>query len=169
MSACNDLTGKRFGRWTVIKRAENSSNNRSQWVCICDCGNVKTVKRCDLSNGRSKSCGCLRKDNTSTMFSKHNKTKTRLYRIWSCMKTRCYNTNAVRYNDWGGRGIRICNEWLNDFMTFYNWAISNGYTDKLTIDRIDNNGNYTPLNCRWATVAEQSKNRRKRKTQELHR
>ena len=91
---------------------------------------------------------------------KHGKRKTRLYRIWANIKTRCYNTNDPHYERWGGKGIIMCDDWKNSFKAFYDWAIANGYNDKLTIDRIDNNGNYEPLNCRWTTVAEQNQNKK---------
>lgn len=165
MSACRDLTGKRFGRWVVLMRAENTITNRSKWLCKCDCGNIKTVKLHDLRNGRSKSCGCLRKEITRKQFSTHHKTNTRLFRIWASMKTRCLNPNASRYKDWGGRGIGICAEWKNNFQSFYDWAISNGYSDDLSIDRIDNNGDYSPDNCRWITQKEQMKNTRRVKNE----
>ena len=90
----------------------------------------------------------------------HGKRNTRLYRIWSNIKTRCYNVNDPHYSNWGGRGVVICDEWINDFQSFYNWSISNGYNDTLTIDRIDNDGNYEPSNCRWITVKEQNQNKR---------
>ena len=161
MSITKDLTGKKYGRWTVIRRDTNDKNNRSRWVCECECGNTKTLKLCDLRNGRSKSCGCLRRENTSKMFSSHQKTNTRLYRIWASMKNRCLNPNASRYKDWGGRGITVCEEWKNNFIAFYEWAMTNGYSDNLSIDRIDNDKGYSPDNCRWATLTEQMRNTRR--------
>ena len=150
-----DLTGKRFGRLTVVERAENKNGYR-RWKCKCDCGNETVVYSANLSGGKTKSCGCL----CSEKKSKHGLCNTHLYRIWASMKDRCYNTKAQRYEDYGGRGIIICGEWLNSFDVFYNWAISNGYKDGLSIDRINNYGNYTPLNCRWVGVKTQSNNRR---------
>jgi hypothetical protein len=102
------------------------------------------------------SCGCLRKAGSHRT---HNLSDTRLYRIWGNIKSRCYNTNIRQYKDYGARGITVCNEWLNSFEVFYEWAMANGYSEELTIDRIDVNGNYEPSNCRWITMKEQSKNR----------
>ncbi|WP_097026146.1 hypothetical protein [Clostridium peptidivorans] len=159
MPAPVNIIGKKYGYWTVIKRSKNI-NGRSTWVCECKCGNRKIVKLHDLRNGRSKSCGCLRKETTSKNFKTHNLTNHRLFSIWSCMKTRCYNPNATNYERYGARGIRICDEWLNDFMNFYNWSMGNGYKDDLTIDRINNDGNYESSNCRWATIEQQANNKR---------
>ena len=109
-----------------------------------------------LKSGKIKSCGCLNKQGNP----KHGLRYTRLYRIWINMKTRCYNKNTNRYKDYGARGITICNEWRNDFMSFYNWSMNNGYDENLTIDRINNDKNYEPSNCRWITVKEQNRNKR---------
>ena len=154
-----NLIGNKYGRWTVIDRAENI-NGRTAWICKCECGTEKVIKIHDLRNKRTNSCGCLRKENTKSMFSKHGLSNHRLFKIWTSMKTRCYNKNATNYERYGARGISICDEWNNDFMKFYNWSINNGYSDNLTIDRVNNNGNYEPSNCRWATVKEQNSNKR---------
>ena len=162
-----DLTRQKFGRLIVIEKAGHSKGNRLQWLCKCDCGNFKITTSSDLKSGKVRSCGCLRKETTSKMAKsrsksriKHNKSNTRIYRIWSTMKQRCYNSKCFSYKWYGKKGIKICDEWKNNFIFFYNWAIDNGYKENLSIDRIDVNGNYEPSNCRWITIREQQKNKR---------
>lgn len=152
-----DLSGKKFGRLTVMKLCERFSDEKVAWLCKCDCGNLKKVRATHLSSGLIRSCGCLRKEGSHTTHghSKHS----RLYRIWGDMKTRCYNPNGTGYSRYGGRGIQICDEWRNNFQSFYDWALANGYSDALSIDRKDVNGGYYPENCRWETKHVQSINK----------
>lgn len=160
-----DLTGQRFGRLLVIRRVECEKHGEAKWLCQCDCGNETAVFGYLLRSGKTSSCGCSKHDETFRNKKKEQSTVhggcgTRLYRIWIGMKNRCYNPNAAKYKDYGGRGITICAEWKNDFPAFRDWALSHGYTDALSIDRIDVDGNYEPSNCRWATAKEQRHNRR---------
>lgn len=156
-----DLTGQRFGRLTVVDRAENDKRNQAKWHCRCDCGTDVVVYSYNLRNGNSKSCGCLNRENLhSGMRTTHGDRRTRLYRIWCNMLDRCNNIHASRFPNYAGRGISVCQEW-HEYTSFKDWAIRNGYRDDLSIDRIDVNGNYEPCNCRWATKEIQDNNKRR--------
>ena len=160
VSKLKDMTGKKFNKLTVISRAENSNTGQARWNCKCECGNVIAVDGFALRIGNTRSCGCLKKEITTKRNTTHGKSKTRIYRIYTHLKERCYSKNDKRYDDYGGRGIKVCDEWLHDFMSFYNWSMDNGYTDDLSLDRIDVNNDYCPENCRWVTIKIQENNRR---------
>ena len=157
MTALIDLTGQRFGKWFVLKRMQNSKQDKAMWLCRCDCGQEKTVLSSNLRGGYSKSC---RSCQISYRNTTHGQTGTRLYNVWTGIIARCENPNGEFYYCYGGRGIKVCKEWRNDFSTFYKWAIANGYEKGLSIDRINNDGNYEPSNCRFVTMAIQSRNNR---------
>lgn len=161
-----DLTNKQFGRLTVIKRTGThttpNGGKTPTWLCICECGNCVEVLGSNLRKGNTKSCGCLQKEyaHQQTNTLRHGEEGTRLYKIWQQMKYRCSNSPSNNhYDNYAARGITVCDEWANDYSTFAEWARQNGYSDELTIDRIDVNGNYEPSNCRWATMAEQNRNK----------
>lgn len=157
MSRLIDLTGKKFGKLTVIKRAENNKNHQTMWLCKCDCGNEKIILGNNLKNNTTKSCGCLRKNFNHII---HGKRHTRIYNIWRNMRKRCQKEYDNHYKYYGARGIKVCEEWDESFQSFYEWAMKNGYTDELTIDRINVNGNYEPSNCRWVDIKTQNNNKR---------
>lgn len=151
-----DLTGQTFGRLTVLKRNGNDRDKTALWICECVCGNFVTVRSASLRSGKTRSCGCLAREQSTT----HSMSKTRIYNTWAKMKSRCNNPNTRSYKDYGGRGILVCKEWNDNFASFYQWAITHGYDETLTIDRIDVNANYTPDNCRWISKSAQATNRR---------
>lgn len=167
----NDLTGRRFGRLLVLNRSENNTNyNKPKWICQCDCGNIVEIAGNCLTTGWTRSCGCLKAELDHKRTKTHGDTvsgkTTRLYTIWSDIKQRCLNKNNPAYPYYGGRGIRICNEWAEDYSIFREWAYNNGYNDaagkyECTIDRIDTNKDYCPDNCRWVSMKIQGNNTRR--------
>lgn len=163
ISHFKNIAGKKFGRLLVTKYAGRDYRGRSYWECLCDCGKTTVIMAANINQGRTLSCSCLARDLASKRAKTHGKRHTRLYRIWSLMRDRCYNQNTPCYSDYGGRGISVCEAWRtpDSFETFYNWAMANGYRDDLTLDRFPNGrGDYEPSNCRWATPKEQARNRR---------
>lgn len=177
------ISGHRFGRLTAIS-IHHSTNHRRFWECQCDCGKLVLVRQDQLTTGKTKSCGCYQQESQQVNLKKGWQRKIdpnyavkidghrsnwnpikhehpRLYRIWQSMKSRCYYPRNKCFHCYGGRGISICDEWLQSFNSFAHWALENGYNDELSIDRINVDGNYAPKNCRWITMVEQQRNKRK--------
>lgn len=151
MAQIVDITGNKYHKLTVIGMIPNKIPIK--WVCKCDCGKIKFVIGGNLKSGGTKSCGCDKKKSNGL-------SRTSIYQVYKGIIQRCYNHKNKDYRNYGGRGITVCDEWRNSFIVFYNWSVSSGYDKSLQIDRINNNGNYEPLNCRWATLKQQGRNRR---------
>ena len=149
-----DLTGQKFGRWTVIKLERKHKHRHWKWLCRCECGKEKKVEQSDLTTGHSKGCKSCQVGRIKTT---HGWSQKRLYRIWKNIINRCENPKKTFYENYGGRGIKICSEWRKDFVAFKDWALANGYKNDLTIDRIDNDGDYKPENCQFLTRSENTR------------
>lgn len=165
MSKRIDIHGQRFGRLTVLSflpgegLTKSGKKVRGKWVCKCDCGNLHLETTNNLVSGRTVSCGCKKKAQAEVLNHTHGEAGTRLYRIWSNMLSRTSNPRVPCYKNYGGRGISVCPEWRDHFEAFRDWALSAGYTDELSIDRIDNDSGYSPSNCRWVSMNVQFNNR----------
>ena len=158
MGTLKDLTGNHYGYLEVIKQDTSSKFKNTKWICKCQCGKIKSIQGISLKNGKTKSCGCQSHKNLKGINKTHGMTRTHIYQEWLSMRKRCRpNSNDAKtyYN----RGIRVCQEWDNNFLSFYEWAINNGYDDSLSLDRIDNDAGYFPSNCRWIDIRKQQGNK----------
>ena len=162
-----DLTGRKFNKLTVVRFLEPSEreNKTRSWLCKCECGNFVQVNASKLKTGHTRSCGCLVNEHISNLNRKYEYSNKRLYSIYEAMLDRCNNPNSSKYHNYGGRGIKVCQEWIESYDTFAQWAFDSGYAPlakrgECTLDRVDVNGNYEPNNCRWITNSEQQLNRR---------
>lgn len=155
-----EIINKKYGKLTVIAEGNPNLVGR-RVVCICECGKQKEVRLSHLKNGSIVSCGCRISEFLIKFNTKHGLRKTPLYKTWCGMKERCCNPKSRNYKNYGGRGIKVCKEWMDCFKCFYDWAISNGYSEELYLDREQNDGDYCPSNCRWITQKQNCRNTRK--------
>lgn len=155
-----DIAGSKFGRLLALERNGKTIYGESKWLCQCDCGNRVTLRHGALTSGNTQSCGCWNTENLKTVNRTHGDSYSRLYKIWSGMKKRCYNQGDKNFHLYGGRGIVVCREWREDYPSFKAWALTNGYADNLTIERKDADGHYQPENCEWVTLNRQANNKR---------
>jgi len=158
-----DLTGRRFGRLIALYDTGEREYRMVVWHCKCDCGNEVDVRGDNLTSGNTTSCGCYQRERTAEVHTTHGMSRQGeyhpVYWAWRTMLQRCENPNYKQYENYGGRGIKVCGEW-HDPQVFISWALANGWQEGLSIDRIDNDGNYEPGNCRWVTVKVQARNKR---------
>lgn len=162
MSNPLELSGEKFGKLLVLKRVESDRLGKSQWLCKCDCGNEHITTGSRLAHNKVKSCGCIQKEVARSKKTKHGLSSHKLYSIRKEMISRTTNPKNKRYEKYGGRGIKVCDEWLDKesgLINFYNWSMKNGYKEGLSIDRINNDGDYKPSNCRWTTNDTQANNK----------
>ena len=151
-----DLTGNRYNRLLVLNK-DMQDPTKKKWLCLCTCGNIKSIDRNSFIKGATTSCGCFHKEKITT----HGQYKTRLYSIWLNMNRRCKSKDPADFKIYGSRGINVCHEWEYSFETFMKWALTNGYSNSLSIDRINDAKTYSPQTCRWATPTIQARNQRK--------
>ena len=176
MGSFIDISGQRFGKLLVVdldrrrieERKKSGKKQILYWNCICDCGNKKSIDSYTIRTGQSQSCGCYGIEQRRKSTTIHGLSKGRLKRIYYNMRSRCLNPNTPKFHNYGGRGITICDEWMSGLQVFVEWALNNGYDEKLTLDRIDPDGNYEPSNCRWVDIKTQNYNKRDNRLFEIN-
>lgn len=162
-----DLTGEQYGKLTVKRLVVDDVGKKKKWLCMCKCGNEIVVTGSNLRSGHSTQCKVCKSREIREHQIQHNQSKSKLYRVWNSMKNRCENPNTISYKNYGARGIKVCEEW-HDPKAFIEWAMKNGYEDGLEIDRINVNGDYAPLNCRWVSRLQNANNKRNNRIINIH-